>query len=166
MNAFVASRFFLSSYAPLFVLLALRFDCWYERGPCLGLGVLSAVDLLWMLRDARRIQPTPYRISSIKDRGSDVAGYLATYLLPFLVVGLPTLADVAAYVLFLVVTGIVYVKSDMIHINPLLYLLGYRSAEVATDNGLAGFLIARDLPSGGDNIRAARVRGNVLVRMA
>jgi hypothetical protein len=79
----------------------------------------------------------------VSDAGSDVAGYLATYLLPFLTVAEPDTRDVIAYILFLLVTGLIYVRSEMTQINPTLYLLGRRVVRVTTTGGWSGYVIMR-----------------------
>lgn len=77
------ARLFLSSYAILFAILALRFDGSVLRGTCAALAAIGALTTVAWFRAARNVQPTPYIIAEVTDRGGEVAGYLATYLLPF-----------------------------------------------------------------------------------
>jgi hypothetical protein len=57
-------------------------------------------------------------IEAIDDRGADVSGYLATYLLPIIVVGVPTTNDIIAYGVVISTMGLVYVRSRMIPDKP------------------------------------------------
>jgi hypothetical protein len=57
------------------------------------------------------------------EAGADVSGYLAAYLLPFLTVVDPSPTDLAAYAIFIVVAGLVYVRSGLMQINPTVYLM-------------------------------------------
>ena len=92
---------FLSSYAPLFALLAIRFEQRWLWISCTVLAVLGVVSLWLLLRLDARSSPGPHTLVSSRDAGVEAAGYLATYLLPFLTVATPTIRDVIAYAGFL-----------------------------------------------------------------
>jgi hypothetical protein len=117
---------FLSSYAPLWLMLGLRFEpCGLRVGfILLGFGCAGAVLLLLGRRADER--PSNTSLSVVGDGGSEVSGYLAAYLLPFLTVSDPTLDDLLAYGIFISVAGIVYVRSGLMQINPTVYLMGRR----------------------------------------
>lgn len=57
------------------------------------------------------------------DAGTDVSGYLAAYLLPFLTVAHPSTTDLVAYAIFVAVAGLVYVRTGLMQINPTVYLM-------------------------------------------
>lgn len=134
-------RMFLSSYAPLFALLALRFDeCFLVRA-CAGIAAVGALAGYSVLRGVAGRSPVPRRVSEVKDAGAEVAGYLATYLLPFVTVSDPSGRDIAAYLGFILVSGIIYVQSEMMQVNPLLYLLGFRVSLLTTEQGWRGYVI-------------------------
>lgn len=154
-------RLFISSYAPLFLMLAIRFDDQTLQIACASISALGIVTLLMLLRRAKRIQPDPHLIEVVSDRGSEVAGYLATYLLPFLTVAEPSHGDLAAYALFLFVAGLVYVQSEMIQINPLLYVLLYRVWAVRTMDGWSGYLISRHTPEPHTTLLASRLANTI-----
>jgi len=157
----VRIRLFISSYAPLFAILAVRFRDPALEIVCALVAALGAASLLLLLRAARRIQPDPHRIETVADRGAEVAGYLATYLLPFVTVTEPSARDIAAYVSFLAVVGVVYVQSDMVQINPLLFLFGYRVSAVTTGGGWSGVLISRGQPRPGSAVLASRLQNTL-----
>jgi hypothetical protein len=157
------SRLFLSSYAPLFLILAIRF-----RDPILQLvmGALTFVGvaaLLLVMRKAKEIDPDPHLVLTVADRGAEVAGYVATYLLPFVTVEEPTVRDLAGYVLFFIVVGVVYVRSDMVQINPLLYLTRYRVWAITTSDGWAGYLVSRNKPRPQAVLLASRLANTLAV---
>src|SRR5258708_29641934 len=139
------SRLFLGSYALLFLLLAIRFETIWLEVVCGALAVAGFLDMLWIVFGiARRTSADPIRLAKVEDAGPEVAGYLATYLLPFLTVPQPTVRDVAAYTIFLMVTGLVYVRSEMAQINPTLYILGRRGARGTTHQGPSGPPLVRN----------------------
>jgi hypothetical protein len=95
------SRLFLGSYATLFTLLAIRFEVTWLEVACAVLAAIGYADMIWIVFGiTRRTEHEPITPAAVSDAGSDVAGYLATYLLPFLTVAEPGIRDVVAYVLF------------------------------------------------------------------
>ena len=157
---------FLSSYAPLFVILAIRF-----RRPelVLGCAVLAALGLLavvWILWAERSKPPAAFTIQKVDDKGSEVAGYLASYLLPFLTLAEPANPEVVAYLIFLGVAAVVYVQSDMLQINPIFYLLRRRVVRVTTSTDWQGYLITRERPLKDETIEATTLSTGVLLRAA
>lgn len=159
-------RMFASSFAPLFALLALRFT---PLGLRLAFGLLSGLsflDTLWLVIVVpRQVGPSPYRVQSVEDRGDQVAGYLATYLLPFLVLPVPTVTDLIAYGLFLFIVGVVTVRSRLTHINPTMYLFGYRLVNVTTEEGFEGDAVVHSDLTNTHVLRAVHLDRGVLVEV-
>jgi hypothetical protein len=166
-EGFRRARLFLGSYVLLFVLLAVRFQTTWLEIAC---GVIAAVGLLDMVRIvfsvSKRTAEDPIRLTEVIDAGPEVAGYMATYLLPFLTVTEPTTRDVIAYVIFLLVTGLVYVRSEMTQVNPTLYILGRRVLAVTTDGGWSGHVVVRSSVRAGDVILAVPLNPAVRVEVS
>lgn len=162
-SLWVRLRLFASSYTPLWVIIALRQDRAAVAWFFVLCAVAGAASTVVIFVDVYRLAPSPDRVAAVADRGSEVAGYLATYLLPFVMVSAPDGRDLAAYALFLLVTASIYVQSNMIAINPMLYLGGYRVFAVTMDAGSATYLIARSQPSPGQVVFAAELGEAVLV---
>lgn len=159
-------RLFFSSYAPLFLLLALRLDDDIVRVIVLFLGAAGVLDAVRLvLWQPRRIGPSPYTVREVADHGSQVAGYLVAYLLPFLAIAHPTASDLAAYALFLLIVAVIFVRSEMAEINPTLYLLGRRVVQIKTEEAWSGFAVVRGLPQPGDTLRAAHLDQGILVEV-
>lgn len=158
------SRLFLSSYAPLFAMLAVRFQVPVLSYICGAIAILGLATLYLILRSMRGVEADPHQLLSVRDHGGEVAGYVATYLLPFLTVAEPTPRDLVAYLMFLGVVGVIYVRSHMTQVNPLVYLLGLRISEVVTDDGWHGFLISRGLPAADATVLASRLQQGVALQ--
>ncbi|MDX5460192.1 hypothetical protein [Micromonospora tulbaghiae] len=154
---------FISSYSPLFTLLAIRFDQAWLRLVCAGLsclGLVSFVLIFWL--DGKKAKGA-YRVVSVADAGSQVAGYLASYLLPFLTVSTPSTKDIVAYSVFLAVVCAVYVKTSLLQINPVLYLFRWQVFEIQDSRGFRGFVISRNRIVANSDILATRFGDNVLI---
>jgi hypothetical protein len=159
----VRLRLFASSYAPLWAITALLQETWWVAASFVLLAVAGALSAVLILVDVHRLEPDPYRIQEVSDRGAEVAGYLATYLLPFIMVSNPSGRELVSYALFLLVIAVVYLQSNMLAINPLLYLLGFRVTVVTTSTGSTAYLISRSTPERGEVVLAAELAEGVLV---
>ncbi len=159
-------RMFASSYAPLLALLALRFE---DRRLQLALAAVAFVFLADTVRIAvvvpRRVGSSPHTISAVADEGAQVSGYLATYLLPFIAVPTPRVVDVIAYALFIAIAGVVAVRSNLTHINPTLYLLGYRLVSITTAEGFQGSAVVRGRFQPGSVLTAVNLGSHLLVEV-
>jgi hypothetical protein len=159
----VRLQLFLSSYAPLFAILAIRFDGTALKTVCAclaGYGVLYLMVVVWVV--PRLAQPRDYPVVSVDDAAGEVAGYLATYLLPFVAVPSPSGADLAGYCIVGVVIAVIFTRSELARINPTLYLLGWRVAVIGT-GGTRWYLVCRRLPRAGTTIGAVHAAG-LLIR--
>jgi hypothetical protein len=123
---------FLSSYLPLFFLIGIR-SISESNLVAAFCGLLVAAGALgtWLfLSTAKRKPQGRYRLLEVEKRDGDVAGYAATYLLPFVTVfggGWRDLLSLAAFIGFL---GVIYVRSRLIYVNPLLAFFGYHLWQV------------------------------------
>ncbi len=118
---------FLSSYMPLFLLIGIRS---VDRAPevMVASGVLTVAGGLgtWAFLWAARRKPTgEYELLDVESRDGDIAAYAATYLLPFLTVFSGDWRDVLSLAAFITFLGVVYVRSRLIYVNPLLAVMGY-----------------------------------------
>lgn len=76
---------FFSSYAPLFGILAIRFERPALMYACIGLaGVAALLGIIWL---HSRTNGPEMVIASVNNAGGEAASYLAGYLLPFVTVG-------------------------------------------------------------------------------
>lgn len=155
---------FLSSYAPLFALLMIRFNkpAWLSY-TCGALAVAGVAAYWLLLHLDNRKSRGPYRILSVKDGGSQATGYLASYILPLVALDEPTTRDIVAYSGFLLIAAVLYMKTSLILVNPLLYLFGWKIHEIEDTQGFRGYLVstARVLP--GEVVLATRFGEDVLI---
>lgn len=152
------------SYAPLQVILAVRFSTIAPRLIACSLALAGFGDAVAILRGAERRASTTVEVVEIRDRGAEVAGYLATYLLPFVVVTAPTARDFIAYGVYFLVAAIVYVRSDMIQVNPTFYAVGRRVVTVIDECGKETDLICRHAPRPDHVVHAVRFFGVLVAR--
>jgi hypothetical protein len=156
-------RMFLISYAPLFGILAIRFDGLGLRVACLALMVLGLADFGQMsIRVPERANDYQVTITSVEDTGGEVGGYLASYLLPFVTVASPSLRDIIGYSVYLLVALVIYIRSDLIRINPTFYLFGYRVLKVEYGQTGRQYLITRWEPPLNEPISVVDIAGVIM----
>jgi hypothetical protein len=173
-NPTFAFALFLSSYSPAFLIIAVRsFDnSWGLFWVALGLTATTAGAFLIFIKVVRGGGPFLGKIEEIDSRDSDLAAYVATYLLPFVLVPSATVQDVIALGLFLFFIGLLWVNSGMIYLNPLLSLAGYRlfmvDARVIGGGTLPrSYLLSRQLDlAPGDELQINRIVAGVLIDLS
>lgn len=122
---------FLSSYAPLFGLLA--FTNRHSTAAWVTLSAVAVgglVGLAAVMAATAREDGPDLHVNDARPRNGEVLAYISTYLIPFIGVDLTTLNGVVLFVGFLLVLMVVYVNSEMLLVNPVLSIAGYRSFEV------------------------------------
>lgn len=118
---------FLSSFAPLFLLLAIRH--WSTPSIAIGLLVIALVfgpvGLALVEWFGRTVDDT-YVVDRVESRAESLTGYLTGYLFPFLVLDFSDIYAVAATVGFGLMLAVLYVQGNLLYLNPVLMLRGWR----------------------------------------
>jgi len=136
---------FLSSYAPLMLILVIR-DSFQSRPAAIGLVVVAAVSVLGLfvyLRLAAAFAAVPVTVSAVMSRDGHAMGYITSYLLPFLNVGFRDPWNAVSLGVVFVVLCILYVNSNLIHTNPILNLCGFHIFEIETAEKTKAAVISR-----------------------
>lgn len=159
---------FLSSYSPLFGLLAYtnHETPWAYRILC-AVAALSALGLVAVMLANRNERGPRLTVAHSRPQDGEVLAYIATYLIPFLALDLSKTEDIVTLCVFLGVLMIVYINSSMLFVNPLLSIVGYRSFEVEDPDGHAYTLIARRLDlEPGAVLRPAQINRYIRVEVS
>ncbi len=125
-NRMFAFALFLSSYAPAFFILAVR--CFgrsevmfWAAIALLGLALLAYATFLEVIPRGGKFRA---RVIDVDPHDGELAAYVATYLLPFVMVFDAGVQDAVAFTLFFFFIGIVWVGAGLYYLNPLLTLVG------------------------------------------
>lgn len=157
---------FFSSYFPLVLIFcALLWGMWPLWAILLlgGLGLASLVVTLFYLEYMRRTVPArPAKIKNFTRRDADVMSYIASYLIPFVSFSLASVQQAIALIVFFGVLLIIYVRSNMIYINPMLNIAGYRLYEIEIEQGeFPRFYIARQRLKRTQDIRFIQISDEI-----
>lgn len=167
---------FLSSLAPLLVVFALldTFRSGAASLLCVLVAVVSVVGhfaLLLALRNGLLGSATrehSYDVSSAEERGGDVMAYVATYLIPFVGFRADDTRSTAALAIFVLVIGVLYVRSGLFAVNPMLALVGfhlYRAELHVAGKGArpTSLLLRANVPPGPMTVQAHQLGPDLLV---
>lgn len=128
---------FLSAYSPLFFILALQNGLpllvnSLKPAPIavplvfFSLFLLGVIAFILVVFCGKDDQPQKITVLGTHLSGGDAVGYLSGYLLPFISTTEFDARHVTAYIVFFWVACLVTVQTDVIQINPLFFLFGYR----------------------------------------
>lgn len=155
----------LFAFAPALALLAFRtrHESWWWLSFALPalLGCVVAVGAAFIVR---RTNAEPITFADVTDVGDQVLGHVGSYLLPVVVDFSKSTEQVivAGVVLGLII--LIHIATGRVHVNPLLYLFGYRTYRASTKQGATYYLVARTDPAQWpDTYRCASLGPSVLV---
>jgi len=136
---------FFSSYSPLFIILAVRNLGHSVTGSeiLLGISIISLLGLAMFLRAANQLAPHNVTVTRVVSRDAEAMAYIVTYLIPFLGISLSDPTDAVSLGIMFGLIAVLYVRTDLIYINPILSLLGYRLFEVETEGGKTSALVCK-----------------------
>lgn len=124
---------FISAYAPLFLILAVKdFDFTYaynfkHPAPIYILLVLSmlSIGLLFTAVSSIKRGNMPVKIKAVKSRSVDLINYTIPYIVSFFGFDLSKIEDVISLIIFLGLMLLMTIKSKSVFMNPVLLLAGY-----------------------------------------
>lgn len=174
-------QLFLISYTPLALIFAIRaipssngeqLRSWLVPAGFAVLALLGLALAVGLLRGGDRVSPVDLKVAGIQDEGGQAAGYLATYLFPFVLFDGASWRAWAAYGIYFLVLAPVTMRSNLILVNPTLYLLRRRVVRIdfETKRGVgpadrqSAILICRNLPKVGDPVSVVRLADGYLER--
>lgn len=137
---------FLSSYFPLAVIFAVQLYLQGHIGwavSCLSSGLAGLIGLAAFMRTTTKINPLSVKVATVSRRDGEAMSYIVTYLLPFIALPSGDVANGISLGVFLIVLAILYVNSDMMHINPMLNLAGWHLYEITLQQGDVYTLITK-----------------------
>lgn len=136
---------FFSAYFPLLTIFTAQYYEKYRMWavvPCL-IGLIALIWLAFFINLVRGSAPRRAVVESVQRKDAEVISYLFTYIFPFLELKVDDLFNVIGLSIFFLVLMILYVNSNLIHINPMLNLLGYHLYEVSLGDGTVHTILTR-----------------------
>ncbi|RQG93086.1 hypothetical protein EA462_02455 [Natrarchaeobius halalkaliphilus] len=154
---------FLSSYVPLFIILSIElssrqpiiwgdielplvsvgFDISLASIILLASSILLILVLMFIIWHHSGHRTEDWRCDHFKQRNELLSSYLLAYVFVFIGLNFSDLGDWLILILFLGMLAVLQMNSEMLHVNPILGLGGYRVYEVESKNQTL-LVISRD----------------------
>jgi len=171
---------FLSSYVPLFFILAVKHFSFRMRIPSSApvlsdlpipvlsifwilLSVASLVALYFVINIRLSKEPEPHKVEEIDNKNDAITSYILVYIFPFVVLDLSQVINWISFIVFFVVIGIIQVRSNHLYVNPILGIIGYDIYEVETDRGRLTLLSNKDISHQTETVPAIEISNGVFI---
>lgn len=174
---------FLSSYSPLYVIVALRahnaehsilgyqfepvalgtIELSYLSIGSLILTIVSVAFLALMIRMNRTRQGQLSEIEHYQNRSDMFTEYILIYIFPFIVFEFSDMFDVAAFLVLFITVGAIVIRSNRLFVNPVLIAFRYRVYEVETEHDKRILLTKKPLDGNNITINTARISNDVYI---
>ena len=132
MRFWVKILLFISAYTPLFLIFILRYTNYHKIYFWIGVGALILINLIWIpiFRLTRGWTKSTFTIKKSINRTSDALNYIIAYIIAFLGFRFELWQDWVSLFILLAVIFFVYVHSNLIFVNPLLNICGYKIYDI------------------------------------
>lgn len=170
MNNIAKLLFFISSYIPLLAIIAINSKPKLETGinqswiiaiVCAILIFISIMFLIWVLQD-RRVVNRKIELIKIENKTSEALSYILPYIVAFYQVDFSDFSNIVIFMIMFITIFAVYVNSNLIAINPMLAILGYKIFIIESKREQRIFVISkRDILLGDKQIRAKPICCNI-----
>ena len=174
---------FLSSYSPLFIIIALRahdakhkilgyhleptqigsVELSYLSVGSLIVTIVSVAFLALMIRMNRTRQGQLSEIEHYQNRSDMFTEYLLVYIFPFIVFEFSNLFDVAAFLVLFITVAAIVIRSNRLFVNPVLVAFRYRVYEIETEHDRRILLTKDRLDGNNITINTARISSDVYI---
>jgi hypothetical protein len=161
---------FLGSYSPLFGICCVVF--WLESNTeylakyFLAITLLGVFGTILFLSLNKRINPEKIEFVEVKRKDTEILNYVVAYLIPFVAIAQGKEIDIkliVAFSLFFFFLMILYIRSNILWVNPLLSCFGYYMYEVRASNGKDFTLISKNRNIKPSEIEVANVSNEILI---
>ena len=117
---------FLVSYFPLFIIMSiLNYDNYIILYSTIGFSIVGFSGLIITISTYHKISGEYKNPIEIKSEGKINFQYFLAYIIPFIAIDIDSNRQLLAYSILFIFIGILYVKTNLIYVNPTLTILGY-----------------------------------------
>lgn len=103
------------------------------------------------------------QIETVTAKDTDILSFLVAYMLP-IILGEEVQANPLATATFIAIMGLVFFRSDIYHVNPLMGILGYHFYQITTSSKISYLLVTnRKDPMRPGDMTVRRVSRNLLM---
>ena len=138
MRFWVKVGLFLSSYFPLFLILAIK--NWFNCYMTLILIIVSTYSLVWIgiISISKKWTVESYNVLKVENRTQESLNYLIPYIISFIGFDLNKWQDWGVLAILLAILFVVYLNSDLLYVNPMLLFFKYKIYKIEVCKPIIG----------------------------
>lgn len=128
---------FISAYTPLLLIFVLRYVDFPSICFWFFVSSILLINLIWIpiFKIAKGWPITEFTVEKSMNRTSDALDYIVAYIIIFLGFQFRVWQDIATIIILLIVIFFIYIHSNLIFINPILNIFGYKIHDVEVQVG-------------------------------
>jgi len=135
LRSWVKICLFVVSYFPLFIIIGiLHYDNSLILSAVIITSAAGVVGLIIIFYVLNRISGEYKEASTIKPETKINFQYFLAYIIPFIAIDIDSMRQILAYSVLFVFIGILYIRTELIYVNPTLTLLGYHIFKIKVKN--------------------------------
>jgi hypothetical protein len=119
--------------------------------------------MLVYLRTAATLNPLSVTVQHLQRRDSEAMSYVVSYLVPFLSIPFSGWQQGISLSIFFLMLAILYINSGMIHINPMLNLIGFKIYEIEDPIGATYAVVSRKRIARGETLSVIKIDDDILL---
>ncbi len=121
---------FITAYLPLSIIMFIKYYKFntialLTTGFILLLSLMCCFIVIQILDETNKTEGTIYEVVKIEDQSQMSLNYLFTYIIPFITMTLDDISNLISIGIFIFITLIIYVNSNLLYMNPFLNICGY-----------------------------------------
>jgi len=168
MKFWVKILLFISAYSPLFLIFIVRqidFNTFYFWT---GIFILVIINIIWIptFQIAKGWTKSRFTVKKSVNRTSDALNYIIPYIIAFLDFQINKWQDWATLIILLLVIFFVYIHSNLIFVNPLLNICGYKIHDVEViESGYFVIITKKNILKAGEKIHVKNLSDNIYLEV-
>ena len=138
--------FFFSAYSPLFIILVLRYLAFDTIWFWVSLGIIffSCYILYRIIKSRQNYNYTQETVLKVKDETGNSLNYITGYFISFFDFKFEQWQDFVSFCILIFIISYIYLNSNLIYINPIINLLGYRIYRIYLSNNREYIVLSKD----------------------
>lgn len=126
---------FLVSYSPLFLIMTiLHYDHFIIPYVAITCAVVGFAGMLITFGMLNQISGQYKKAVDIKPAAKINFQYFLAYIIPFIAMDVDSTRQLLAYLVLFVFIGVLYIRTELLYVNPTLTLLGYNILKIKTQD--------------------------------
>lgn len=169
MRYWVKILLFVSAYTPLFLIFILRYIDFHTIYFWISVTILVIINLIWIpiFKMTKGWTKNTFTVKTSVNRTSDALNYIIAYIIAFLGFQFDLWQDWASLIILLVVIFFVYIHSNLIFVNPLLNIGGYKINDVeAVEGGNLVLITKRNTLRKDEKIEVKNITDNIYLEVS